>query len=249
MKRELVGSENMPKDELYLKSVTYKKEQEVETNKYPYNIPIVKDLKKLKFTKRVTFLVGENGIGKSTFIEALAIKLGLNAEGGTENFDFSTRNTHSDLYKYLELELSEERPKTKFFLRAERFYNFASEVENLGVGGYGEDSLHSCSHGETFLQLFNNRFTENGLYILDEPEAALSASRQLTLLYLIDCLSKQGSQFIIDTHSPILIAYLNGEILDLNNNFASTNYTDTEIYQTYKLFIENYEQVQKNLFE
>lgn len=101
MKRELVGSENMPKDELYLKSVTYKKEQEVETNKYPYNIPIVKDLKKLKFTKRVTFLVGENGIGKSTFIEALAIKLGLNAEGGTENFDFSTRNTHSDLYKYL----------------------------------------------------------------------------------------------------------------------------------------------------
>lgn len=196
----------MHKDELFLKSVTYNQSQIKDKNKYPFNITVIKNLKTLKFTKRVTFLVGDNGIGKSTFIEALAVKLGLNAEGGTENFDFSTRATHSDLYKYFKLKLSEKHPKTKFFLRAESFYNLASEVDDLGVGGYGEDSLHNVSHGEAFLQLFTNRFTENGLYILDEPEAALSVNRQLTLLYLIDTLSKQGSQFIIATHSPILIS-------------------------------------------
>lgn len=239
----------MHKDELFLKSVTYNQSQIKDKNKYPFNIAVIKNLKTLKFTKRVTFLVGDNGIGKSTFIEALAVKLGLNAEGGTENFEFNTRATHSDLYKYFKLKLSEEHPKTKFFLRAESFYNLASEVDDLGVGGYGEDSLHNVSHGEAFLQLFTNRFTENGLYILDEPEAALSVNRQLTLLYLIDTLSKQGSQFIIATHSPILISYLDGVILDLNNNFAEISYTDTEIYQTYKLFIENYQQVQKNLFD
>lgn len=239
----------MHKDELFLKSVTYNQSQIKDKNKYPFNITVIKNLKTLKFTKRVTFLVGDNGIGKSTFIEALAVKLGLNAEGGTENFDFSTRATHSDLYKYFKLKLSEEHPKTKFFLRAESFYNLASEVDDLGVSGYGRNSLHNVSHGEAFLQLFTNRFTENGLYILDEPEAALSVNRQLTLLYLIDTLSKQGSQFIIATHSPILISYLDGVILDLNNNFAEISYTDTEIYQTYKLFIENYQQVQKNLFD
>lgn len=239
----------MHKEELFLKSVTYSQSQTKDKNNYPFNIAVIKNLKTLKFTKRVTFLVGDNGIGKSTFIEALAVKLGLNAEGGTENFDFSTRVTHSDLYKYLKLKLSEEHPKTKFFLRAESFYNLASEVDDLGISGYGRNSLHNVSHGEAFLQLFTNRFTENGLYILDEPEAALSVNRQLTLLYLIDTLSKQGSQFIIATHSPILISYLDGVILDLNNNFAEISYTDTEIYQTYKLFIENYQQVQRNLFD
>lgn len=109
-------------------------------------------------------------------------------------------------------------------------------------------NLHECSHGEAFLKLVQNRFTENGLYILDEPEATLSAQRQLSLLCLIDCLVKKGSQFIISTHSPILISYRNGKILDLNDNFKEVNYKDTEIYKLYKMYLDNSDNMQDRLF-
>ncbi len=147
-------------------------------------------------------------------------------------------------------------PKTKYFLRAESFYNVASEIVNNSetsgcgplYGSYG-GNLHECSHSESFLKVVQNRFTEKGLYILDEPEAALSPSRQMSLLCMIDDLVKRGSQFIIATHSPILISYQKGEILDLNQNFKKVEYKETEIYKTYKLFLENYEKMQEYLFE
>ena len=224
-------------------------------NKYPFNIEVIKNFKELKLNKQVTFLVGENGIGKSTLIEAIAVSLGLNPEGGTQNFLYKTKDTHSELSKYIRLS-TPNVPETKFFLRAESFYNFSTELQRLveedyygALYEYYGGNLHACSHGESFLKLVQNRFSDNGLYILDEPEAALSPQRQMTLLCLIDDLVKHGSQFIIATHSPILISYRNGEILDLNNNFKKIEYKDTDIYKTYKMYLDNPERMQERLFD
>ena len=148
------------------------------------------------------------------------------------------------------------KPKMKFFLRAESFYNFSTEVERLVeedgfstlYNSYG-GNLHECSHGEAFLNLVKNRFKGKGLYILDEPEAALSPQRQMSLLCLIDQLVKEGSQFIIATHSPILISYRNGKILDLNNNFKEVKYEDTDIYYLYKMYLTEPEAMQHRLFD
>ncbi len=221
---------------------------------YPFSIPAVKNFNKLKLTSPVTFFIGENGIGKSTFIEAIAINLGLPKEGGTQNFIYETKDTTSSLSEYLKI-ITKNKPKTKFFLRAESFYNFSTEVERLVkedkfhslFKSYG-GNLHECSHGEAFLKLVQNRFTENGIYILDEPEAALSIQRQLSLLCLIDELVKKGSQFIISTHSPILISYRNGKILDLNDNFKEVSYKDTEIYKLYKMYLDNSDNMQERMF-
>ena len=218
-------------------------------NEYPFNIDFVKNLDKLIIDSPVTFIIGENGTGKSTFIEALAVSCGLNPEGGTQNFMFSAKETHSELYEYLKINHFQRKCKTKFFLRAESFYNVITEIDNLRVSGYGNKSLHLYSHGESFIQLVQNRFTEDGLYILDEPEAALSPSRQMTLLYLINQLVKEGSQFIIATHSPILISYRNGKIFDLDKNFKEVKYEDTEIYQTYKMYLDRPYLMQERLFD
>ena len=243
-------------NELFVKGIKIEKDKIKDINKYPFNIECIKGINELKFNKHVTFLVGENGVGKSTFIEALAIKLGLNPEGGTQNFMFKTNDTHSNLYKYISVYNSGYRPKTKFFLRAESFYNFSSEVQRLveeddyfGLYKYYGGNLHECSHGESFIKLIQNRFTENGLYILDEPEAALSPNKQLSLLCFIDDLVKAGSQFIIATHSPILISYRNGEILNLDDNFNRIKYEDTDIYKTYKMYLENPYGMQNKLFD
>lgn len=240
---------------LFIKKIKLCKDKIDSFDKYPFNIEIIKNFKELEFSSQVTFLIGENGIGKSTLIEAIAVSCGLNAEGGSQNFNFSTKNTHSNLSDYLTVSTF-NKPKTKFFLRAESFYNVASEIvriSNEGGGGplynlYG-GNLHECSHGESFIKLVQNRFVDNGLYILDEPESALSPSRQMTLLCLIDDLVKRGSQFIIATHSPILISYINGKILDLNNNFNEIKYEDTDIYQLYKIYLENPYGMQKKLFD
>ena len=148
------------------------------------------------------------------------------------------------------------KPRTKFFLRAESFYNFSTEVQRLvEEDGYASlyssygGNLHACSHGESFLKLVENRFSENGLYILDEPEAALSPQRQMSLLCLIDKLVKEGSQFIIATHSPILISYREGKILDLNNNFKEVKYKDTDIYNLYKMYLDDAEGMQHRLLD
>lgn len=236
-------------NKLFVTKITLEREKIHDFNDYPFNIELIKNFKELELTSPVTFLVGENGVGKSTFIEGLAITLELNPEGGTQNFMFSTRQTHSILHEFLKVNHFQRICETKFFLRAESFYNFASEVEKLGVSGYGRNSLHSCSHGESFMQLIQNRFTGNGLYILDEPEAALSPQRQMSLLCLIDDLVKQGSQFIIATHSPILISYRDGVILDLNNNFEKIEYKDTDIYNLYRMYINDSDGVQHKLFD
>lgn len=245
----------MNRDNLYIKKISLKRNEIENFDIYPFNVEIVRNFEELEFTSPVTFFVGENGIGKSTFIEAIAISCGLNPEGGTQNFNFKTKNTHSNLHEYLRIGKFDV-PKTKYFLRAESFYNVSTEIQRLkeedyyhGIYQYYGGNLHECSHGESFIKLIQNRFSDHGLYILDEPEAALSPSRQLTLLKLIDDLVKQGCQFIIATHSPILISYRDGVIYDLNNNFEQIDYEDTENYKLYKVFLERYEQIQEHLFK
>lgn len=237
--------------DLFINRIKLNREN-IDTNRYPFNIKCLKDFEELKINNSVTMFYGENGIGKSTLIEAIAIALGLNPEGGSNNMQFSNYDDYSDLYKFLTI--SKFRlPKTKFFLRAESFYNVATNISNDNFCGglslqYGGD-LHECSHGESFLKVVENRFWDNGLYILDEPEAALSPQRQMTLLCYIHDLAKNGSQFIIATHSPILLAYKYGKIIDMNNNMEEIKYEDTEVYKIYKDFLNNPGGMQKVLFE
>ena len=240
-------------EELFVNSVRLKREN-INDKIYPFNIRCLKDFEELKIDSSVTLFYGENGVGKSTLIEAIAIALGINPEGGSNNMQFSNFDDYSELYKHLTI--SKFRvPKTKFFLRAESFYNVATEITNNKEGKTGKLSLqyggdlHECSHGESFLKVVENRFWDNGLYILDEPEAALSPQRQMTLLCYIHDLAKNGSQFIIATHSPILLSYKYGKIIDMNNNMKEIKYEDTEVYRIYKDFLNNPEGMQKKLFE
>ncbi len=243
------------KNDLFVTKIQLERDKIDNYQVYPFNIDIIKNFHEIKIDSPVTFLVGENGIGKSTFIEALAISLGLNPEGGSQNFVFHTHDTHSNLSEYMRVS-TYNRPVTKFFLRAESFYNVETEIIHISEeGGQGPlydsygGNLHECSHGEAFLKLIQNRFYDKGLYILDEPEAALSPQSQLSLLCLINDLVQNGSQFIIATHSPILIAYRDGKILDLNHNFETISYEDTNIYQLYKLFLDDNLEMQHRLFD
>lgn len=229
-----------------------------ENDSYIFSLPVVKNLiskKQLLFNKKVTFFVGENGTGKSTLLEAIAVAFGFNAEGGTRNFNFSTEETHSDLCRYLTVCKGGKRPKDGFFLRAESFYNVASEIDKLDqisplIDCYGGKSLHKQSHGESFMSLVLNRFGGNGIYILDEPEAALSPSRQMTLLAAIDSLVKDDSQFIIATHSPILMAYPDADIFVLtDDDIRLTPYEETEHYTLTKQFLNNPQKMLRYLLD
>lgn len=223
-------------EELFINRVRINRDN-IDNSQYPFNIKCLSNFDELKIDNSVTLFYGENGVGKSTLIEAIAIALGLNPEGGSNNMQFSSYDDYSELYKHLTISKFGV-PKTKFFLRAESFYNVASDISNNGnlshqYGGY----LHKCSHGESFLQLVENRFWDKVLYILDEPEAALSPQRQMTLLCYIHDLAKNGSQFIIATHSLILLSYKYGKIIDMNNNMAEIKYEDTNVYRIYKDFL------------
>lgn len=229
---------------------------------YLNSLPIIKSLQKMErldFSKQVTFLVGENGTGKSTLIEALAVNLGFNPEGGTLNFNFSTEDSHSDLYKYLRVTKGIGSRKDGFFLRAESFYNVASNIDQMDripapgpsvIESYGGVSLHKQSHGESFMALVANRFGGNGLYILDEPEAALSPSRLLELMCYIHELENKNSQFIISTHSPILMAYPGAEVLYLTDKgIQSVSYKETEHYQITRNFLNSPEKMCRYMFD
>ena len=202
----------------------------------------------LNLEKPVTFFVGENGTGKSTLIEAIAVAMGFNGEGGSRDFFFSTQDTHSELCDYLTISKS-VWPKDGFFLRAESFYNTASYLEqNSTLARYGGVSFHEQSHGESFLALAMNRFEGNGLYILDEPESALSPQRLMSLLVVINELVKNNSQFIIATHSPILMAYPDADILEFSEQgIHKVGYRETEHYKITKQFIDMPERMIKYL--
>jgi Predicted ATPase len=234
----------------YLRNVQLCRDKIGSFSRYPYSLPAIKDLSMIEFHPKVTFIVGENGTGKSTILEAIAVAYGFNPEGGTKNFNFLTRDTHSDLYKNLKLVKGVKSPKDGFFLRAESFYNVATNIDEIDVvGSYGGRSLHSQSHGESFMALIKNRFSGNGLYILDEPEAALSPSRQMSLLVMMHELIQNNSQFIIATHSPILMAYPDSIIYEVQDGIREINYKDTEHYKITKAFLNKPEKMLKMLLD
>ena len=205
---------------------------------YPFNLPVVRSLHSLKFHPRVTFLVGENGSGKSTLIEALAVAWGFNAEGGGREHRFETRASHSPLHRFVRPIRSPQRLQDGFFLRAESFFTTASYLESVGGRRYGGASLHEQSHGESFFALFENRFIGDGLYILDEPEAALSPSRQLSFLAKMHELVLARSQLIIATHSPIILGYPNAWIYQVSEHGVDrVEYEDTDHFQVTRNFL------------
>jgi predicted ATPase len=216
---------------------------------FPFNIPAVASMRgRLPLDPRATFFVGENGSGKSTLIEGLAVAAGFNAEGGSNNFSFSTRASESELHRYLRLARTERRPRTGFFLRAESFFNVATNIEALdregGLGppvidSYGGRSLHEQSHGESFMTLLEQRFGPEGLYILDEPEAALSIGRQIEVLRKLHAhVTKKGSQIIVATHSPILMALPDALIYRLGaDGITQVAYEDTDAFRLARDFL------------
>lgn len=236
------------------------KRSEVDSfDRYPFALQAVRSLERLEFHPAVTFFIGENGSGKSTLLEALAVSCGFNAEGGSRNFRFHTRESHSELHKYLRVSRGHPRPRGGFFFRAESFFNVATEIEKLdaepGPGpligpSFSDRPLHEQSHGESFLELVLNRFHDHGLYLLDEPEAALSPKRQLAVLTRIHDLVREKSQFIIATHSPILMAYPDAVIYQFGpGGVERVAYEDTEHYRITRSFLSNPERTLRILFE
>ncbi len=229
----------------YLIEISLKEEDLKKTEVYPFNIPAVAGLHKLSFHPDVTFIIGENGTGKSTLIEAIALSMGFGPEGGTRNVQFATADTVSDLHEKLRISKSYKKPSDYYFLRAESFYNVATYMDSTGyLGGYGGKSLHHRSHGESFMATLTKKLRGNGFYIFDEPEAALSPTRQMSAITAIHDLVQNGSQFIIATHSPILLAYPNSKILQLDSEgFNEVKYEDTEHYKVTHDFLNKYKQM------
>ena len=242
----------------YLKAISLKRDKIDELDRFPFTVPAIRNLSTLAFSPSVTCFIGENGSGKSTLIEAVALAMGFNAEGGTRNFSFGTRASHSDLHSHLRLSKSIARPEDGYFLRAESFYNVATNIEQLDmeplggapiINSYGGVSLHEQSHGESFLALVMHRFSGQGLYILDEPEAALSPTRQLSLLSRMHQLSSDDSQFIIATHSPILMAYPGALIYHMSESgIEEVEYRETDHYQITRSFLADPERMFRELF-
>lgn len=245
--------------EPYVHEVRLKRDRVPGFDQYPFNLAAVRNLAKLKLHPAVTFVIGENGSGKSTLLEAIATAWGFNPEGGTRNFRFATRASHSELHEYLTLSKGVVRPKDGFFLRAESFFNVATNIEALDaepsfgppvIDSYGGRSLHEQSHGESFFALMMHRFGGNGFYVLDEPEAALSPARQLAMLVRIHELVKKRSQFVIATHSPILMAYPNAEIHQIGaEGLTPVSYRDTDHYATTRAFLANPEAYLRRLLD
>lgn len=216
----------------------------VEEGSYLRNIEAISRLERLEITKPITFFVGENGSGKSTLLEAIAVAYGFNPEGGTKNYVFSTYDSHSELCNAMRISKGYRKANWGYFLRAESFYNVATQEEEYADMEHPSQKYHEKSHGESFLSLAQSQLRANGVYIFDEPEAALSPQRQLTLLMEIYECAKRGSQFIIVTHSPILLGIPGAEILTFDDGFVHTcEYEETDSYQVTQMFINNREQI------
>ena len=233
----------------FISRITLLRDKAPSFDAYPFSLPAVRALDTLEPHPKVTFLVGENGSRKSTLLEAIAVSMGFNPEGGTKNFRFGTRASHSPLHEYLRIAKGFKRPRDGFFLRAESFFNVATQIEQLDdepgfgppiIASYGGKSLHEQSHGESFMTLLMERFGGQGLYLLDEPEAALSPQRQLAALARIHDLVNDDSQFIIATHSPILMAYPNATLLHLSKyGLEPVSVRETHHFRTLREFCQD----------
>jgi predicted ATPase len=241
-------------DGAFVRSVVLKRDEVEDFDAYPFSIPAIRALDELRIDPHVTLFAGENGSGKSTLVEAIAVAAGFNPEGGSRHVTVSTRASHSALHKHLRLVRGTRRPKTGYFLRAESFFNVATYIEELRdpeiAAAYGGVALHEQSHGESFISLVKNRFGPSGLYVLDEPEAALSMRGNLALMRRMHDLVAQGSQFIISTHSPILLGYPGAKIYVLSDDgMAETPYEETEVFELTRAFLSDRGQFLHHLFE
>ena len=221
---------------------------EIDARDYLRSIHAVQALKRLAFHSPVTFFAGENGSGKSTLLEAIAVAYGFNPEGGTKNYSFSTYDSHSRLAEALRLVRGVRRADWGYFLRAESFYNVATQEESYADPGHPSERYHQKSHGESFLALAQQEFRPQGLYLLDEPEAALSPQRQMSLLVEIARCAAQGSQFIIASHSPILLAMPEAEILCFDaDGVRPCTYEETDSYRITKMFLDDRKRILHHL--
>lgn len=237
---------------MFLRKIKLLQDEIPSFRSYPFSIPSIKNLQEIDLESTVTFFVGENGSGKSTLLEAIADRCEFNTAGGGRNNRYDVYAAESELGKYIRLSWL---PKITngFFLRAETFYNFATHIDEIdhdGFNSYGGRSLHKQSHGESFFSLFLHRFKGKAIYLLDEPEAALSPSKQLSFLRIIHDLTLEGDvQFIIATHSPILLGYPNATILSFDNEHISeVEYEMTDPYKITKYFMERREKLLADLF-
>lgn len=235
---------------MFLRSLEILRKNDINPNQYPFSIVAIKNLDTLEFKSNITFFVGENGSGKSTILEAIAYQCGFHTAGGSRNNLYEVDASHSVLGEHIRLSWL---PKITngFFLRAETFYHFASHLDTMpeSLPSYGGRSLHEQSHGEAFLSLFKNRFGKKAIYLLDEPEAALSPARQLALLRVIKDLENEA-QFIIATHSPILLGYPEAQILNFDDHpVGEIQYEDTLHYIITRRFLENRKTVLQEIFD
>jgi predicted ATPase len=232
------------------------KRENIDTSAYPFSIPALRALTEIALDPSVTFFVGDNGSGKSTLVEAIAIAAKLNPEGGSKFITVATHASQSPLHRHIRLVRGTRRIRDGYFLRAESFFNVATYLEQMNredprtLASYGGKSLHAQSHGESFIALITNRFGGDSFFVLDEPEAALSLRGVLALMRRMHDLVAEGSQFVISTHSPVLLGYPGATIYALSDSgIAKVRYEESEVFELTRSFLDDRDQFLRHLFE